>query len=134
MTSIIFRDLEWFYFYQMKLPFRFQKTQSFLFSNTNSQSNQCKHILFLNRSSRQEVFCKKGVVGNFTKFTGKHLCQSLLFNKVAGLYIVSSPPHGISQAGGQLLNFKSQSGDTFRGGGDDFRQSSRGDCFIMTNC
>ena len=39
MTSIIFRDLEWFYFYQMKLPFRFQKTQSFLFSNTNSQLN-----------------------------------------------------------------------------------------------
>ena len=39
----------------------------------------------------------------------------------------------ISQAGGQLLNFKSQGGDTFRGE-DDFRQSSRGDCFIMTNC
>ena len=31
----------------------------------------------------------------------------------------------ISQAGGQLLNFKSQGGDIFRGG-DDFRQSSRG--------
>ena len=28
---------------------------------------------------------KKGVFGNFTKFTGKHLCQSLFFNKVAGL-------------------------------------------------
>ena len=38
----------------------------------------------------------------------------------------------ISQVGGggQLLNFKSQSGDTYRGG-DDFRQSN---CFIMTNC
>ena len=23
-----------------------------------------------------EVFCKKGVLKNFTKFTGKHLCQS----------------------------------------------------------
>ena len=31
----------------------------------------------------------------------------------------------ISQARGQLLNFKSQGGDTFRGE-DDFRQSSRG--------
>ena len=30
-----------------------------------------------------EVFCKKGVLKNFTKFTGKHLCQSLFFNKVA---------------------------------------------------
>ena len=35
------------------------------------------------RSSRPEVFCKKGVLRNFTKFTGKHLCQSLFFNKVA---------------------------------------------------
>ena len=32
-----------------------------------------------------EVFYKKGVFRNFTKFTGKHLCQSLFFNKVAGL-------------------------------------------------
>ena len=38
-----------------------------------------------------------------------------------------------ARQGWQLLNFKSQDGDTFRGG-DDFRQSSRGDCFIMTNC
>ena len=28
---------------------------------------------------------KKDVPRNFTKFTGKHLCQSLFFNKVAGL-------------------------------------------------
>ena len=31
-----------------------------------------------------------------------------------------------ARQGGQLLNFKSQGGDTFRGG-DDFRQSSRGE-------
>ena len=31
------------------------------------------------------VFCKKGVLRNAAKFTGKHLCQSLFFNKVAGL-------------------------------------------------
>ena len=31
------------------------------------------------------MFCKKGVLRNVTKFTGKHLCQSLFFNKVAGL-------------------------------------------------
>ena len=37
------------------------------------------------RSSSLEVFCKKGVLRNFTKFTGKRLCQSLIFNKVAGL-------------------------------------------------
>ena len=37
------------------------------------------------KSSRSEVFCKKGVLRNFTKFTGKHRRQSLFFNKVAGL-------------------------------------------------
>ena len=35
------------------------------------------------RSSRPEVFCKKDVLRNFVNFTGKHLCQSLIFNKVA---------------------------------------------------
>ena len=35
-----------------------------------------------------EVFCKRGVLRNFTEFTGKRLRQSLFFNKVAGL----SPP------------------------------------------
>ena len=34
------------------------------------------------RSSRQEVFCKKGVIRNFAKFTGKHMFQDLFFNKV----------------------------------------------------
>ena len=35
--------------------------------------------------SRPEVFCKKCVLRSFAKFTVKHLCQSLFFNKVAGL-------------------------------------------------
>ena len=37
------------------------------------------------RSSRRRVFCRKSVLRNFAKFTGKHLFQSLFFNKVAGL-------------------------------------------------
>ena len=37
------------------------------------------------RSSHPEVFCKEGVLRTFTKFTGKDLCQSLFFNKVACL-------------------------------------------------
>ena len=36
------------------------------------------------RRSRPDVLHKKGVLKNFTKFTGKHLCQSFFFNKVAG--------------------------------------------------
>ena len=35
-----------------------------------------------NRSSHPEGFCIKGVLRNFAKFTGKHLCQSLFFNKL----------------------------------------------------
>ena len=34
------------------------------------------------------MFCKKSVLRNFAKFTGKHLCQSLSFNKVAGLNFI----------------------------------------------
>ena len=37
------------------------------------------------RSSHQRCSVKKDVLRNFTKFTGKHLHQSLFFNKVAGL-------------------------------------------------
>ena len=31
------------------------------------------------------MFCKKGVLRNFEKLTGKHLFQRLFFNKVVGL-------------------------------------------------
>ena len=41
--------------------------------------------VFITERRHLEVFCKKGVFRNFTKFTGKHQCQSLFFNKVAGL-------------------------------------------------
>ena len=37
------------------------------------------------RSSPQRCSMKKVVLRNFAKFTGKHLCQSFFFNKVAGL-------------------------------------------------
>ena len=38
-----------------------------------------------NRSSRPEVFCEKGVLRHFAKFTGKYPYQRLFFNKVADL-------------------------------------------------
>ena len=37
------------------------------------------------RSSHRMCSVRKGVLRNFPKITGKHLCQSLFFNKVAGL-------------------------------------------------
>ena len=36
-------------------------------------------------SSHQSCSIRKGVLKIFAKFTGKHLCQSLFFNKVTGL-------------------------------------------------
>ena len=50
-----------------------------LLSNLMTQIN-----LLLLYKQPSEVFCKKGVIRNFAKFTGKHLCQSLFFNKFAG--------------------------------------------------
>ena len=46
-------------------------------------------LAVLARSSHPEVFCKKGALRNFIKFTGKHLCQSLFFNKVADLRLAT---------------------------------------------
>ena len=37
------------------------------------------------RSSHRSCSIKKVALKNFAKFTGKHLCQSLVSNKVAGL-------------------------------------------------
>ena len=49
-------------------------------------------LLLLNFNQKQpsEVSCKKGYLKNFTKFTGKYLCQSLFSNNVAGLPVAAS--------------------------------------------
>ena len=36
----------------------------------------------IDRSSHRKFSIKKGVLTNFSKFTGKHLCQSLFFNRL----------------------------------------------------
>ena len=41
------------------------------------------HLSDLLQKQPPELFCKKGVLRNFAKFAGKHLCQSFCF-KVAG--------------------------------------------------
>ena len=37
---------------------------------------------YMFRSSHPEVLCKKSILRNFTKFTGKHQCKSLFFNSM----------------------------------------------------
>ena len=41
--------------------------------------------LYSSEAVARRCSVKKVALGNFTKFIGKHLCQSLFFNKVAGL-------------------------------------------------
>ena len=69
-------------------------TYSFLFTKKFRESLFPKGVFIsleertlasIYRSSHQKCSIKKGVLRNFTTFTGKHLSQSLLFNKVAGL-------------------------------------------------
>ena len=54
------------------------------------------------RWASSEVFCQKSVLRNFSKFTGKHMCQSLFFNKVEDL------PFFIEHLWLLLLNMKSR--------------------------
>ena len=58
------------------LVFSSSLSNYFLFS---FWSDSCSHIKFY-RSSHQRRSMKKGVLRNFAKFTGKHLCQGLFFN------------------------------------------------------
>ena len=71
------------------------------------------------RSSHQRCSTKKGVLRNFAKLTGKHLCQSLFFNKVASLRPVNFPVNFVkflripflqNTSGRLLLSLVKQSG------------------------
>ena len=46
---------------------------------------QSSHSILLTEAVVRRCSVKKGFLRNFTKFTGKQLGQSLIFNKVAGL-------------------------------------------------
>ena len=67
-----------FYFLNMASLVYFKSIASHFHMNTIKSKFR---IIF--RRSRRDVFFKKGVLENFAKFKGKHLCQSLFFNKVA---------------------------------------------------
>ena len=55
----------------------------FIFLSLEQMGLSCTWLFIQNQP--QEVFCKKGVLKNVAKCTGRHLCQSLFFNKVSGL-------------------------------------------------
>ena len=53
------------------------------FSDMNKKRNKLLRK-WRSRSSHRRCSVRKGVLRNFSKFTGKHMCKSLSFNKVAG--------------------------------------------------
>ena len=55
-----------------------------IFPSNSFQKCRSSHSQMFFRSNRPEMFCKKAVLGDFPKFTRKHLCQSLFITKVAG--------------------------------------------------
>ena len=55
-----------------------------------STQGTIKNTLCITLGARSsEVFYKKGVLRKFAMFTGKHLCQCLFFDKVAGLRTIT---------------------------------------------
>ena len=57
----------------------FTAEKAYSSNSTNSIPSDIKH------KQPSEMFYKKGVLEYFIKFIGKHQCQSLFFNKEAGL-------------------------------------------------
>ena len=62
-----------------KTPEKRQSRQSGVFSVNIKLASVLKLFLW---SSRSEVFYRKGVLKNFTKFTEKHMCHCLFSNKL----------------------------------------------------
>ena len=65
--------------------FRHFSLRRLMFSKAPLESVIYEFAFFQFALGVSEVFCKRVVLRNFTKFTRKNLCQSLFFNKVAGL-------------------------------------------------
>ena len=66
--------------YTMRNWFSFDKRQVFKCWKYSERNNRIDNI-----SSHRRCSVTKGVLRNFSKFVGKHLCQSLFFKKVAAL-------------------------------------------------
>ena len=73
--------------------------------------NQNSEIPIMNRSSHLAGSVRKGILRNFVKFTGKHLCQSFFLNKVIGHFTLN------------FLKFLRA----------PFLHNTSGDCFYMNN-
>ena len=75
-------------------------------------------LMITQKQSPRRVL-KKGVLRNFAKFTIKHLCQGLFFDKVAGLHFNWNRDSGTGVFQWTLQNFWIL-----------FLQNTSGDCFL----
>ena len=55
-------------------------------TGSNLLMKERMYLVYYLEKQHQRCFIEIGVLKNFTKFTRKRLCQSLFFNKVAGLW------------------------------------------------
>ena len=64
---------------------KFERLLQNLMENIKDAGMSDKWVWTKYSSSHRRCSVRKGVLRNFPKFTGKHLCQSLFLNKVAAL-------------------------------------------------
>ena len=79
MRKVIAFQSSWITIYY-KIPYRILLHIAHLCRwSIRRNSNSNRQVIYSRfRSSRPEVFCRKRVLKNFAKFSGKHLCRSLL--------------------------------------------------------
>ena len=102
---------------------RFSKVNFFLFFFFfwDCVRNLINQISYNFRNSQPEVFCKKGVLRNFAKFTWKRLYQSLFSDKIVGL----RPEHRTPPVAVSVTSIISN----FRFYGSRLTQNTSGGCF-----
>ena len=57
------------------------RPDTYLEEHLRTAASECR----ISRSSHRKCNVRNGLLRNIVKFIGKHLCQSLIFNKVVGL-------------------------------------------------
>ena len=80
MLSSWFCQVEWVGYGQRKEVFFINLPELEILVDFVGKSIVLNSQIGRNWSSRPELFCKKVILRNFAKYTGKHLCQSLFLN------------------------------------------------------
>ena len=68
-------------YFSLRMKCRRRKFPIYISGKHAIRHSTCFIVTKKKTSSRPEMFCRKGVLRNFAKFSGKHLCQSLFFNR-----------------------------------------------------